>query len=213
MLLQRPTILAKPPSSTSTPNAKENGPKITIIRNSSNLSSITSNLKDENSKPISSSSSSEHLNRSLNKSQPEVIQAKTKPTEPLIRAQTVQSSSGKNQPIELFTESINTRLTTQPCMTSSVKLLDDSLQWQDNFQDYLLDQNDFLVVGVLGKKGVGKSTLMSLLAGSNSRSVDASEIFKTASKDINGLAQNKTSGINAFVTHERLILLDVQVIS
>ncbi len=29
----------------------------------------------------------------------------------------------------------------------------------------MLDQSDFLVVGVIGKQGVGKSTVMSLLAG------------------------------------------------
>lgn len=31
----------------------------------------------------------------------------------------------------------------------------------------LLDQTDFLTVGVLGSQGVGKSTLLSLLAGNN----------------------------------------------
>jgi len=31
----------------------------------------------------------------------------------------------------------------------------------------LLDQHDFLVVGVLGTQGVGKSTVMSALAGSD----------------------------------------------
>lgn len=29
----------------------------------------------------------------------------------------------------------------------------------------MLEQSDFLVVGVVGKQGVGKSTVMSLLAG------------------------------------------------
>jgi len=31
----------------------------------------------------------------------------------------------------------------------------------------LLDQHDFLVIGVLGAQGVGKSTVMSALAGDN----------------------------------------------
>ena len=34
----------------------------------------------------------------------------------------------------------------------------------------LLEQSDFLVVGVLGKQGVGKSTVMSLLAGTRTGS-------------------------------------------
>jgi len=33
----------------------------------------------------------------------------------------------------------------------------------------LLDQHDFLVVGVLGTQGVGKSTIMSALAGDGQR--------------------------------------------
>ena len=35
---------------------------------------------------------------------------------------------------------------------------------------YLLEQSDFLVVGVIGKQGVGKSTIMSLLAGTRTGS-------------------------------------------
>ena len=34
----------------------------------------------------------------------------------------------------------------------------------------LLEQSDFLVVGALGKQGVGKSTIMSLLAGTRTGS-------------------------------------------
>lgn len=33
-----------------------------------------------------------------------------------------------------------------------------------------MEQSDFLVVGVLGKQGVGKSTVMSLLAGTRTGS-------------------------------------------
>lgn len=53
-------------------------------------------------------------------------------------------------------------------MKSSMKLLDENLQQlQDGLLEYLVDQgnNEFLVVGVLGLSGVGKSTLMSLLSG------------------------------------------------
>ena len=35
---------------------------------------------------------------------------------------------------------------------------------------YMLEQSDFLVVGVIGKQGVGKSTVMSLLAGTRTGS-------------------------------------------
>ncbi len=114
-------------------------------------------------------------------------------------------------------ESLNVRLSNniQP-MVSSVKLLDENLQWQDTLLEFMCDQPDFLVVGVLGKKGVGKSTLMSLLAGSkydeNSQMLfKTADCIKTATKDFSDLAQHKTNGIQAFITSERTILLDVQV--
>ncbi|XP_049811302.1 nonsense-mediated mRNA decay factor SMG9 isoform X2 [Schistocerca nitens] len=65
-------------------------------------------------------------------------------------------------------ENISNTLSQPPEMRGSVKLLDDNLQvLQDAILEYLLDQgnNEFLVVGVVGSLGVGKSTLMSLLAG------------------------------------------------
>jgi ABC-type thiamine transport system ATPase subunit len=52
-----------------------------------------------------------------------------------------------------------------PEMKSSVKLVDEAFQFCDGALEFLLDQNDFMVVGCLGLQGVGKSTFMSLLAG------------------------------------------------
>ena len=98
---------------------------------------------------------------------------------------------------------------TNPAVTAMkgpVRVLDENLQWSDQLQEYLADQTDFLVVGVLGKKGVGKSTVMSLLANSKSN-----DLFNKASRDSFELGQHKTNGIQAFITNERTILLDVQV--
>ena len=78
-------------------------------------------------------------------------------------------------------------------MTHSIKLVDKNWHWEDKAMDvrtpltltrsiflilslslslsqYLLEQSDFLVVGVIGKQGVGKSTVMSLLAGTRTGS-------------------------------------------
>lgn len=53
-------------------------------------------------------------------------------------------------------------------MLSTVSLLsEDSFTLHDSCLEYLLDQNEFLVVGCLGYQGVGKSTIMSLLAQPN----------------------------------------------
>ena len=78
-------------------------------------------------------------------------------------------------------------MNTVPNETITVKLIDKSLCWEDRgaevrpssltifklaiiFLQYLMDQSDFLVVGCLGRQGVGKSTVMSLLAGTRTGS-------------------------------------------
>lgn len=48
-------------------------------------------------------------------------------------------------------------------MTSSMKFMDENMQLCENLLEYLSDQQDFLVVGILGSQGVGKSTILSLL--------------------------------------------------
>ena len=67
------------------------------------------------------------------------------------------------------------------------------------------------MVGVIGKQRVGKSTLLSLLAGNKFTDSNENMIFRPSGKDSRELAQNKTSAIQAYVTSERTILLDVQV--
>lgn len=53
-------------------------------------------------------------------------------------------------------------------MTEPVKLLDlENGVLIDSCLEYLSDQNDFLVVGVIGYQGVGKSTVLSYLADPN----------------------------------------------
>lgn len=49
-------------------------------------------------------------------------------------------------------------------MHKSVKLIEDGNIFTEHLQDYLEENNDFLVVGVMGPQGVGKSTIMNLLA-------------------------------------------------
>lgn len=51
-------------------------------------------------------------------------------------------------------------------MTSSVKFLSDGQICTENVQDLLQENNDYLVVGVVGPQGVGKSTILNLLANS-----------------------------------------------
>ena len=79
----------------------------------------------------------------------------------------------------------------------------------------LSDATDFTVIGVLGAQGVGKSTIMSLLAGApwagESGSANLHEPpFAQQPPDIVLQAAHQTSGIDLYVTGERLLLLDTQ---
>jgi len=125
---------------------------------------------------------------------------------------TPSSNESKIQPTSNnFIDSLNSRLNgSLKSMTHSAKVLDENLMWMENLQDYLLEQNnDYLVIGVLGKKGVGKSTLMSYLAAGTQQN----PIFKLeTNKDLKEIGNHKTTGIQAFITNERTILLDVQPI-
>lgn len=71
----------------------------------------------------------------------------------------------KYQNIDVFKFSLaRTIISTCIEMTTCVKLMDESMQLCEGALAYLCNQQDFLVVGCLGTQGVGKSSIMSLLA-------------------------------------------------
>ncbi|KAK3595770.1 hypothetical protein CHS0354_025404 [Potamilus streckersoni] len=102
------------------------------------------------------------------------------------------------------------KLAAFPEMTKSVKLIDDMYQWCETANEMLLDQTDFLVVGVLGLQGVGKSTIMSLLAGNSPSDSYRSFVFTQQSKEAKEICDHQTNGLDIFVTAERIILIDTQ---
>lgn len=226
-MVQRPTILLKASSTPTNKNEQENGP---LISSSQNVHSREQNLKPtsllseqqlnkstsanlnkrivttgiELKKP-SSPASSYNLLQQFNQT-PQIITA----NKPVEYSTPTQMPSVSSQSLS-FIESLSSRLTNNlPQMTRSITLLDESLQWSDALQDYLLDQNEFLVVGILGKNGVGKSTIMSHLAGSYLSTYRFCP-FKSSTKETFESAHHETNGIQAFITQERTILLDVQV--
>jgi putative ribosome biogenesis GTPase RsgA len=105
-----------------------------------------------------------------------------------------------------------------PIQRNAIRLIDDNFTWNDQFMEFLIDQPDYLVVGILGKMGVGKSTIMSSLAGDKINNNEISEdkklertIFRRLAFNMIESGQHKTNGVQAFVTCERTIFLDVQV--
>ena len=91
------------------------------------------------------------------------------------------------------------------------KLLDENLLWNEHANELVRGQSNFLVVGVLGKQSVGKSTIMSLLAGTRAEQVlTKAKPFPVASTAALEVASHQTYGIDISVTSERVILLDSQ---
>ncbi|XP_014482978.1 PREDICTED: protein SMG9 [Dinoponera quadriceps] len=98
-------------------------------------------------------------------------------------------------------------LSTYPELINCIKFMDENMQLCENPLEYLYDQQDFLVVGCLGTQSVGKSTIMSLLT-----SEYAPDIFPVQDLSHHESATNCTSGIDIFITKNRVIYLDTQPI-
>uniref|UniRef100_A0A2K5K3S8 Nonsense-mediated mRNA decay factor SMG9 n=1 Tax=Colobus angolensis palliatus TaxID=336983 RepID=A0A2K5K3S8_COLAP len=97
-------------------------------------------------------------------------------------------------------------------MKHSIKLVDEQMNWCDSAIEYLLDQTDVLVVGVLGLQGTGKSMVMSLLSANTPEEDQRAYVFRAQSAEMKERGGNQTSGIDFFITQERIVFLDTQPI-
>lgn len=187
LLLKRPTILSK-------------------SRADTDIRPVGKTAKDENVKPMGKSESFTGFNKSLAKLDSELSRLVLKPAnqQQAPKPLTIQQPlTAPKEPVWLFNTSIKQRLAIAS-MNGSCKLLDEHLHFADTLDHYLSDTNEnYTVIGVLGKTGVGKSTIMSLLGGRES------SVFRAAGAESEA-AKHKTSGIDCYVTAERTILLDVQ---
>lgn len=97
-------------------------------------------------------------------------------------------------------------------MKHSIKLVDDQMNWCDNAMEYLRDQTDMLVVGVIGLQGTGKSTIMSLLSANSPEEDSRGYVFRAQTQEIKERGGNQSTGVDFFITQERVIFLDTQPI-
>lgn len=125
-------------------------------------------------------------------------------------ASTVAGASANVEGITTNLASLKLGLHSRDGAPQLMKLLDDNLQWSDTALEILLDQTDFLVVGVIGPQGAGKSTVLSVLGGAGPFTDSRSPLFPVQSRQVQEDGINQTSGIDISVTQERVILLDTQ---
>ena len=118
--------------------------------------------------------------------------------------------SSINVPSKIHQDSTRIVLLPPTCieMTNCVKFMDENMQLGENPLEFLYDQQDFLIVGCLGPQGVGKSTIMSLLTSGYA----SDDIFPVQDMSHHESGSNCTSGIDFFVTKNRVIYLDTQPI-
>uniref|UniRef100_A0A8C1NXS5 Nonsense-mediated mRNA decay factor SMG9 n=1 Tax=Cyprinus carpio TaxID=7962 RepID=A0A8C1NXS5_CYPCA len=105
-----------------------------------------------------------------------------------------------------------TKLLPPEKMKHSIKMVDDQMNWCDSAMEYLRDQTDMLVVGVIGLQGTGKSTIMSLLSANSPEEDQRAYVFRAQTQEIKERAGNQSSGIDFYITQERVIFLDTQPI-
>lgn len=85
-------------------------------------------------------------------------------------------------------------------LTKSLKLIEDGVIFSENIQEYLLENNDFLVIGIIGGQASGKSTILNLLSQSN-----ISEKFKKDLFNHKKLQDNRGSFDNIKILTENII--------
>ncbi|KAF8936919.1 smg-9, nonsense mediated mRNA decay factor [Dissophora ornata] len=96
-----------------------------------------------------------------------------------------------------------------PSMGShSVKLMNESGKIQESAEQWLSDHPGHFIVGILGTQGVGKSSLLSSFCPSPL----ASAAFTKQPPQMATVAGFQTSGIDMYITPERMILLDTEPI-
>lgn len=149
----------------------------------------------------SSSSSSHHHHHPPPPPPPKILLAKP----PLPHA----SSSGADDD-GLGAGGVGARARQAP-QPGSLSLVSDA--WEvhtDKILPYLTENNDFMVIGIIGPPGIGKSAIMNELYGYDASSPGMLPPFPTQTDEIKLTGKHCTTGIDIRISNERVILLDTQ---
>nr|VZI24757.1 unnamed protein product [Spirometra erinaceieuropaei] len=123
----------------------------------------------------------------------------------------------QNPPPDIDVEAVNAiddlyALCDDP-MTVPVKLVDADLKFSDipGLRDYFIENSGFMVIGVIGTQGSGKSSILNLMANrldQPSGPLDGPFPVETVQSLVNN--NPATTGIDMYITQDRVILLDTQ---
>lgn len=94
-----------------------------------------------------------------------------------------------------------------PKLRTAVKLIDENHTFCDNIADFLSDNTDFMVIGILGLQNSGKSTIINALAKLANNEED---VFRVQTYEHQMLGEHCTNGIDVFINGRRMIFLDCQ---
>jgi len=94
-----------------------------------------------------------------------------------------------------------------PVLSCPIKLVDESHFFCDGISDYMTDNTDFTVIGVLGLQNCGKSSILNILARNG---ISDDDTFRVQTYEHQMLAEHCTNGVDVYVNSRRFILLDVQ---
>uniref|UniRef100_T1J0F4 BTB domain-containing protein n=1 Tax=Strigamia maritima TaxID=126957 RepID=T1J0F4_STRMM len=198
--MPRPIILVKPPTERSASVSSDTSSRTASKTVSDPVPTVLLRSREESGTPPHMTQSSSAITAT----------SSATTTTTILQKSTVAISSAGNTPTSEVGPSLENRLAPLPEMKSPVKLIDDNLLWCDNAVEFLQDQTDYFVIGVIGFQGVGKSTLLSYLAGNKPEESPKSYIFKAQTRELRELGEHGTNGIDIFITPERVIILDVQ---
>uniref|UniRef100_A0A6A7FS20 Protein SMG9-like n=1 Tax=Hirondellea gigas TaxID=1518452 RepID=A0A6A7FS20_9CRUS len=110
----------------------------------------------------------------------------------------------------ILAAALDSKVVSEKMMKRAFHLLDDDFSLCEGYtaiNAYLLDQASFLVVGVIGRQGVGKSTVASWLADA-AHLDDRSPRFQARAASHDLASTHCTTGLDVLVSSQRLLVMD-----